>query len=141
MARRHGPGPAVDESAGIGRVLEEGEDSRDRRRPPADVAEAVFAGQQQLLVVENAHDLAGGPDLQESGEDQVEPALDLLVGVLDDLLQRITDPARPARPGQFAALRFLRIPAVKRARMVCNSSSEINPLRPRIRRPLVVAGS
>src|SRR5262249_57265959 len=32
-------------------------------------------------------------------------------------------------------------PAVRRARRVCNSSSAIKPLRPRIKRPLGVAGA
>ena len=72
--------------------------------PPDQIAEAVRAGQQQVAVVEETHDLAGGLDLEEGGEDQVEPALHLLVGVLEHAAQRVAHQPDRQGQGQFAAL-------------------------------------
>ena len=93
LVRRTGPGhrprAAVDEGARVGRVLEDAEDGRDGRRPPDQVAGAVRAGQEEVAVVEEAHHLTGRLDLQEAGEDQFEPVLNLLVGVLEHAPQRV----------------------------------------------------
>ena len=98
-----GARPPVDEGPGIGRVLQGRADRRDRRPAPDDVAEVILAGDQQVVVVEGAHDLGGRPDPEEGGEDQGDPALDLEVGVLDDPLQGIADQADGQGQGQLAA--------------------------------------
>jgi hypothetical protein len=64
----------------VGRILKDGEDGRDGRLPPNQVAETILAGQEKIAVVEKTHHLTGRLDLQEGSEDQLEPALDFLVG-------------------------------------------------------------
>ena len=54
-----------------------------------DVAEAVLTRDEQLFVVETAHDLRDGPHSQESCEDQVDAPLDLLVGMLEHAFQGV----------------------------------------------------
>ena len=53
-------------------VLEDGQDGRDGRHPPDQVAEAVPPGQPQVAVIEELHDLARDLDPQEGDEDQVD---------------------------------------------------------------------
>ena len=78
------------------------------------LAEAIAAGQQQVVVVEVADDLAGGADAQEGVEDRCRQAvLDFLVGVLEDAVQQaITDQAggEGNQQGQFAALGLVEQP-------------------------------
>ncbi len=93
------------------------------------------------MVVEEPHDLAGRLDLEEGGEDQPEPALHLLVGMLDHAPQRVAHQADRQGQGQFAALGLVEQPGGQAGLIVCSSSSEIKPFRPRISRPLIVAGS
>ena len=107
---RDGPRAAVDEGAGIGGVLEDGQDGRGGRPPPDQVAEAVPPGQQQLAVVEQLHDPARRLDPEEGGEDQIEPALDLLVGMLEHPPQGVADQPDRQRQGQFAAPRLIEEP-------------------------------
>ena len=49
------------------------------------------------------HDLARRLDPEEGGEDQVEPVLDLLVGMLEHPPQGVADQPDRQRQGQFAA--------------------------------------
>src|SRR5262249_29653741 len=56
----------------IGRVPQQRADGNDGRRTPVDVAEAVLTRQEQLLVIETAHDFGDGPQPQERGKDQVD---------------------------------------------------------------------
>src|SRR5215470_12430026 len=76
-------------------VLVVAEHGRDGRLAPDDVAEAVLAGQQQLVIVEETYHLASSLDLEEGEKDQFEPALHLLVGMLEDAAQRV--PHQPDR--------------------------------------------
>ncbi len=94
-------------AAGISRVLEDAEDGWDGRRPPDQVPETVFAGQQEIAVVEEAHHLTGRLDLQEAGEDQLQPVLNLLVRMLEHAPQRVADQSHRQRQGQFTPLGFV----------------------------------
>jgi hypothetical protein len=107
---RHSPRAAVDEGPRIGRVLQDAEDGWDRGLAPDHVAEAVLAREQQIVIVEDTHDLARRPDLEEGREDQTEPTLHLLVGMLEHASQRI--PHQPDRQsqGQFTALGLVEQP-------------------------------
>lgn len=106
----HGAGAAVDEGARVGGVLEDGEDGRDRRPPPDQIARAVPSGEQQFLVVEATYDLAGRLDPEEGGEDQRQAGLDFLIGVLEHAAERV--PHQPDRQGQgpFAPLGLVEQP-------------------------------
>ena len=101
---RDASGPAVDEGTRVGGVLEDGQDGRDGRPPPDQIAEAVAPGQQQVAAIEELHDPTRRLDLEEGGEDQLEPALDLLVGMFDHPPQRVADQPDRQGQGQFAAL-------------------------------------
>ena len=99
-----GPGASVGKGARVGGVLEDGEDGGHGRLPPGHVAEAVAAGQQQVVVVEVADDLAGGAGAEEGVEDQRQAALDFPVGVLEDAVEWVTDQAGGEGQGQLTAL-------------------------------------
>jgi hypothetical protein len=100
----NGPRAAVDKGTGIRRVLEDGQDGRDRRLSPDQVAETVTPGQKQIAVVEELHDPGCRLDLEERGEEQIEPALDFSVGMFEHPSQRVADQPDWQRQGQFAAL-------------------------------------
>ena len=100
---RDGSRATVDEGPRIGRVFQDTEDGRDRRLAPDHVAEVVLAGQQQLVIVEDTHYLASRLDLKEGREDQAEPALHLLVGMLEHAAQGIPHQADGQGQGQLAA--------------------------------------
>ena len=98
-------------------------------------------GRQQVVVVEVADDLAGGAGAEEGVEDQRQAALDFPVRVLEDAVEWVTDQAGGEGQGQLTAAGLVEQSGGQACRGVCISSSEIKPLRPRIRRPLGVAGS
>src|SRR6266542_991598 len=103
----HGPRAAVDEGAGGGGVLEDPAEGRHRWLSPDPVAEAVLARKEPVVRVDEAHDLTGRLDREEGREDQAEPVLHLLVGMLEDAAQGVPDQPDGQGPGQRARLRLV----------------------------------
>jgi hypothetical protein len=99
-----GPGPAVDERPGVGRVLEDRADGGDGRASPGDVAEFVAPWDEQRLGIEGTDNRREGPDPEEGGEDEVDAILDFTVRALHDAIQRIAGEPHGQGQCELAAL-------------------------------------
>ena len=93
--RAHGPGAAVDERAGIGRVLQDGQTAETVGAAPDQVAEAVPSGQDKPWSLKD-RTTGDAADSEEGGEDESDPVLDLVVGMLDDTPRGRRASGRPA---------------------------------------------
>src|SRR5262249_24887062 len=80
------------------------------RLAPDHVATAIFARQEQVVLVEAADDLAGRLDLEEGGEDQPEAVLYLLVGMLEHATQGVAHQADRQSQGQLTPLGLVEQP-------------------------------
>ena len=98
-----GPGSAVDECSGIGRVFEDITEHAGGRRPPGHLAEAVAPWHGELTALEAFHHLGDRALLEKGGEDQGEAVLYLPAGVLGDTAVRITLETGRQRQPQLAA--------------------------------------
>ena len=134
--RPRGEPAPIDERSGVGRVLQDGDDGRHRRRAPPDRAVTVAAGQHQRVIQQGTQGLPGGTLVQEGREHQRDSVLHFLVRVLGHHARRVALQTGGQRQGQVAA--FGLVEQVRRPRKVCISISEMVPLRPSSRRPFAV---
>ena len=99
VLRGNATGTAVNEGTRVCRIQEDQANSPDARAAPNQFAAGLPAGDQQVLLVAKGHDPAEGFYLEEGREEQINPALDLGVGVLRDPSQLIADKADRQRQG------------------------------------------
>lgn len=71
------PGSSIDEGTGISGILQDRRHRRNRRARPAQFSMPVAARQSQATIVQHAHDLGDGTELQECLEDKLERWLGL----------------------------------------------------------------
>src|SRR5262245_54507710 len=86
---------------------------------------AVTARQVEAPIIQYAHDLGHGSELQEHFEHKPQPFLNRHVGILDDQAARIAHEAN--RPASSPRPALASRPVVNRLRIVCSSSSDIVP--------------
>jgi len=89
--RPNGPGPTIDKSAGIGRILKDLYYGRDGGFFPDDVPEPVSSGNEQALIVEKPQYLGSRCYLKEGSEDHAQTALNLLIRVFSHGARLVPD--------------------------------------------------
>ena len=106
--------PAISVGAGIHRARQNPLDDAVGRRSPAQLLARHPNRKIQLLPVEPAPDLAHRPELGEAREDRMDRALDLLVGVDQDLAVAVAANVAWRQPVvEFAARRLVADPSVE----------------------------
>ena len=103
----HAARPSVDKSSRVGRVLEDLQDGRNGGFLPDEVSEAIPPRQGEVMTVEGTQHLARRSEAQKGGKDQLQAILDLLMGILVDPINGVTDKAHRQGEGKFASLRFV----------------------------------
>jgi hypothetical protein len=103
---RQGPGSAVDESPGVGRIAEQSRDRRGRRPPPDDgtlVAAPLAARSEQPGGHHLPDHAADRSSPQERGEDEGDSLTNVLVRVLDHAPGQVAHQADRQAHGQLTA--------------------------------------
>ena len=100
-------GAPVDKGAGIGRILEDGQDRGGCRPLPDDIAEPIPTGQDEGLGIEVLQHFAGRPHPKEGSKDQLQPVLDFPVWVLGHPAQSIPHQSNRERQRQLTPLGFV----------------------------------